>query len=150
MYCLLAYVECDRIHEADMQIVAAYGTALVVFGAVDAIWLSLIGNRLYRPVLADILLANLRPTPAVLFYLLFPVGIVVFVAMPAVRAGGMSAAGVYGLLFGIIAYATYDLTNYATLRNWTLQLAITDIVYGALATALASIVAVMVARLFSS
>jgi uncharacterized membrane protein len=133
-----------------MQVVAAYGTALVVFGLVDAVWLLLMGNRLYRPVLSDMLLANLRPVPAILFYLLFPVGIVVFVAMPAIKTGGMSSALIFGLLFGTIAYATYDLTNYATLRNWTLQLAVTDIVYGSLATALASVVAVIVARLFNS
>jgi uncharacterized membrane protein len=132
-----------------MQVVAAYGTALVVFGLVDAVWLLLMGNRLYRPVLSDMLLTNLRPVPAILFYLLFPVGIVVFVAMPAIKTGGVSSAMVFGLLFGIVAYATYDLTNYATLRNWTLQLAITDIVYGSLATALASVVAVIVARLFN-
>jgi uncharacterized membrane protein len=129
-----------------MQIAVAYGSALVVFGLVDAVWLSLMGSRLYRPTLGDILLPNLRPAPAVVFYLLFPLGIVIFAVIPALKSGGMATALVLGFLFGAIAYSTYDLTNYATLRNWTLQLTIADVAYGAIATALAAVVAFMVAR----
>jgi uncharacterized membrane protein len=129
-----------------MQIAAAYGSALVVFGLVDAVWLTLMGSRLYRPTLGNILLPNLRPAPAVVFYLLFPLGIVVFAAIPALKSGGIAAAFLLGLLFGAIAYSTYDLTNYATLRNWTLQLTIADIAYGAVSTALAAAAAFMVAR----
>jgi uncharacterized membrane protein len=129
-----------------MQIAVAYGSALVVFGLVDAVWLSLMGSRLYRPTLGDILLPNLRLAPAVVFYLLFPLGIVVFAVIPALKSGAMATAFALGLLFGAIAYSTYDLTNYATLRNWTLQLTIADVAYGAVATALAAVAAAMVAR----
>jgi len=72
---------------------------------------------------------------------------VAFAAMPALRAGAVGTALLWGLLFGAIAYATYDLTNYATLRNWTLQLTLVDIVYGALASAIAAAAATLAGRL---
>jgi uncharacterized membrane protein len=133
-----------------MQYVAAYITALVVFGASDAIWLSLMGPALYRPILGDILLPTLRVPPAVVFYAIFPVGIVAFAVVPALRTGAISSALLWGALFGAIAYATYDLTNYATLRNWTLQLTLVDVVYGALASAVAGGAATLAARLLST
>jgi uncharacterized membrane protein len=136
--------------EVGMQIVTAYCAALIIFGIVDAIWLSVMGNMLYRPILSDILLPSLRAPPAIVFYLIFPVGIVVFVAMPAIKSGNLNAALLYGLLFGAIAYSTYDLTNYATLKNWTLHLTVMDIAYGAIATALSAAAAAFAARLVGS
>ncbi len=130
-----------------MQYIVMYIAALVVFVAIDASWLSLMGNAMYRPVLGDILLPTLRVPPAIVFYAIFPIGIVAFAAIPAVRAGAVGPALLWGLLFGAIAYATYDLTNYATLRNWTLQLTLVDIVYGALASAIAAAAATLVGRL---
>jgi uncharacterized membrane protein len=120
------------------QPIAAYVIVLVVFGVIDATWLSTMGNVLYRPALGDILAANLRVAPAVAFYAMFPIGVVVFAVMPALKAGSLGTAAIYGLLFGAIAYGTYDLTNYATLRNWNLQITVIDIVYGAVATAIAA------------
>jgi len=133
-----------------MQPVAAYLTALLVFIVVDAVWLSVMGHMLYRPVLGDILLPSLRVAPAIVFYAVFPVGIVAFAVMPALRSGMVSTAALYGLLFGAIAYCTYDLTNYATLRNWNLQLTILDVAYGAIATAAAAAAATPVARMAAS
>jgi uncharacterized membrane protein len=133
-----------------MQIAAAYIASLVIFLVFDGIWLSIMGNLVYRPTLGDILLTNLRIAPALVFYAAFPVGIVAFVVMPALKAGGAGTAATYGLLFGAIAYATYDLTNYATLRNWTLQLTIMDIVYGAIVTAATAVAATYAARLAAS
>jgi uncharacterized membrane protein len=133
-----------------MQLIVAYVTALVVFGLVDAVWLSVMGGILYRPVLGDILLPNLRVAPGIAFYAMFPVGVLAFAVMPALRSGSLSAAVLWGLLFGAIAYGTYDLTNYATLRNWNLQLTVLDISYGAIATAIAAAVATIVARFVSS
>ncbi len=129
-----------------MQYIVMYVAALVVFVAIDASWLSVMGNALYRPVLGDILLPTLRVPPAIVFYAIFPIGIVAFAAIPAVRAGAVGTALLWGMLFGAIAYATYDLTNYATLRNWTLQLTLVDIVYGALASAIAAAAATLAGR----
>jgi uncharacterized membrane protein len=131
-----------------MQYVVAYVVALVVFGAVDVAWLVVMGSRLYKPTLGDILLPAVRPWPAIVFYLMFPIGITVFAVLPGLRGGLAMTLGL-GLLLGAIAYATYDLTNFATIRNWTFQLALIDIVYGAFVTALAAAVSVGIVRLFN-
>ncbi len=133
-----------------MQLIAGYVAALIVFVAVDGVWLTVTGNLLYRPVLGDILLANLRVAAAIVFYATFPVGIVVFAVLPAIKAGGVGHATLLGLLFGALAYATYDLTNYATLRNWNLQLTVLDIGCGAIATAAAAAIATRSARFIVS
>lgn len=121
-----------------MIYLVAYIAALIVFGIVDAAWLSIMGAMLYRPVLGDILLTNVRLAPAIVFYFLYPVGLVVFAVLPALRAETVMHALALGALFGAIAYATYDLTNLATVRNWTAQIAIIDIVYGAAVSGLSA------------
>jgi uncharacterized membrane protein len=133
-----------------MQLVAAYVAALVVFVLIDAVWLSVMGNMLYRPILGDILLPALRIAPALVFYAAFPIGIVALAVMPALKSGNLGAAVASGLLLGAIAYGTYDLTNYATLRNWNLQLTVLDIVYGAIATGAAAVAATAASRMVAS
>src|SRR5689334_20017558 len=110
-----------------MIYVVAYFAALVPFGVIDAIWLSLMGPALYKPTLGDVLLPEIRLGPAIAFYLIFPIGLVVFAVLPGLRSGSILTALALGMLFGALAYATYDLTNFATLRNWTLQLTVLDI-----------------------
>jgi uncharacterized membrane protein len=132
-----------------MSYVAIYAAILIVFIAVDATWLSVMGSILYRPTLGDILSPGLRWAPAVSFYLIYPIGALVLAVLPALRQGNLFAAIAHAALFGAIAYATYDLTNFATLRNWTLQITLIDIVYGAFATALASAVGFWVGQLVS-
>ena len=121
-----------------MTYLVAYIAVLIVFGIVDAVWLTIMGPLLYRPTLGDILIPNLRIAPALAFYFLYPIGVVVFAVLPGLRSeSAMTALGL-GLLFGAIAYATYDLTNYATLRNWTLQITVLDILYGAITSGVAA------------
>lgn len=129
-----------------MSYATAYFAVLIVFGAIDATWLSTMGPLLYRPALGDILAQNLRIGPAIAFYLSYPVGVVVFAVLPALRAQTPFTAAMLALLFGALAYATYDLTNYATLRNWTLQITVLDIGYGGLASSIAATVAYFVVR----
>lgn len=129
-----------------MTYATGYITALIVFGAVDALWLSMMGPALYRPTLGDILLTDLRVAPAIAFYAIYPIGLLVFAVMPGLRSGSAVTAMGLAALFGAIAYATYDLTNFATLRNWTLQLTVLDIAYGAAASALAAFVSLLVVR----
>jgi uncharacterized membrane protein len=131
-----------------VQYILAYVVALIVFGAVDVAWLVVMGNRLYKPTLDDILLPAVRPWPAIVFYLIFPIGITVFAVLPGLRGGGLAMTLGLGLLLGAIAYATYDLTNFATIRNWTFQLTLIDIAYGALVTALSAAASVGIVRLF--
>jgi uncharacterized membrane protein len=130
-----------------MTYIVAYVASLIIFGLLDAVWLTTMASRLYRPVLGEILLDDLRVAPALVFYFLYPVGLVVFAAMPALKAGSPGMALGYGALFGLLAYATYDLTNYATLRAWTLQITVIDLVYGAVAAAITSLGAYYAARI---
>lgn len=121
-----------------MKYLAAYVTALVVFFAVDMAWLATMTKRFYRPVLGDIMASGVNIVPAVVFYGLYPAGLVIFAVAPALKDSSLSTALLYGALFGFFTYATYDLTNHATLRNWTTQLTLVDVIWG---TVLASIAA---------
>jgi uncharacterized membrane protein len=124
-------------------------TATVVFAGVDAVWLTAMGQRLYRRELGDVLAAGFRAAPAVLFYLLFPLGIVIFAVDPALSGGGVAAAAGRGALFGFFCYATYDLTNHATLRRWTATVTLADIAWGCACTALAAAAACLAAGLLA-
>jgi uncharacterized membrane protein len=135
--------------DASMTYLVAYVAALVVFGIIDAAWLNSMGKILYRPTLGDILLTDLRIAPAIIFYLAYPIGVVVFAVMPGLRANSILVAFLSALLFGAIAYGTYDLTNYATLRNWTLQITLIDICYGALVSGIAAAAATLLVRTFT-
>jgi len=132
-----------------MVYLVGYVVAFVAFAAIDALWLSTMGPLLYRPTLGDILLAELRIGPAIAFYLVYPLGILVLAVLPALKSGSLAAAIGSGIVLGAVCYATYDLTNFATLRNWTLQLTLLDITYGAIVSGLAAAVAFWVARAFS-
>ncbi len=129
-----------------MTYVTAYVVSLIVFLGVDFIWLSTMGAALYRAVLGDLLAPNVRLPPAIVFYLAYPVGIVVFAVLPALAAGSWARGALLGALLGALAYATYDLTNFATLRTWSLQITILDIAYGAVATGAAAVAAYFVVR----
>jgi uncharacterized membrane protein len=128
----------DRREDAVAAAALAYVLALVVFAAIDLAWLTAMAPRLYHPMLGDILLGTVKIAPAVLFYLVYPVGLTVFAVLPALREGSVVTALGLGALFGLVGYATYDLTNFATLRNWTLQLTVIDMAWGAALSALAS------------
>lgn len=117
---------------------AAYVSALIAFVVVDAVWLATMAARLYRPILGDILAPAVNIPPAIVFYLGFPVGLVIFAILPALKGGGLPSALLYGALFGMFTYATYDLTNHATLRNWVWQITLIDIAWGAFVSAIAA------------
>jgi len=117
---------------------AAYGIALIIMGVADASWLGFMANRFYRPIFGDIGLQTINAAPAILFYLIYPVGLILFVVDPMLRNGTPSLALLYGALFGFFTYATYDLTNQATLRNWTWQLTLVDVTWGTILAALAA------------
>jgi uncharacterized membrane protein len=129
-----------------MAYALAYFTVLMVFGALDAVWLSTMGAPLYRRTLGDILLPTMNAVPAVTFYLVYALGLVIFAVAPALRSASVQPALIYGALFGAMAYATYDLTNYATLRNWTLQITLFDICWGAFASMVAAALAYLLSQ----
>ncbi|MDE2355383.1 MAG: DUF2177 family protein [Alphaproteobacteria bacterium] len=118
-----------------MRWIAAWFGAAVVFAGLDAVWLTSTNATLYRPVLAPVLLAGVRPAPAVLFYLVYLTGTVILAVGPALKAGRWSVAARQGALFGFFAYATYDLTNFATLAVWSTQITVLDLCWGTFLTA---------------
>lgn len=113
-----------------MTNVIAYVSALVVFVVIDMIWLGTMASRLYKPMLGDILAPQFNMAAAGAFYLIYPIGLVIFAINPALKAGAVSTALVYGALFGFFTYATYDLTNQVTLRNWSTLITVVDIAWG--------------------
>ena len=113
-----------------MTYVAAYVAVLLVFFLADMVWLGPMVSRLYRPALGDLLLSGVNMPPAIIFYLLYPVGLVIFAIIPALKSGNIVTALFLGALFGFFTYGTYDLTNQATLRNWSTTLTIADMAWG--------------------
>jgi uncharacterized membrane protein len=117
------------------QLLVAYGSALLTLLALDALWLALVMGPLYKSQLGELMLAQPRVVPAVVFYLLYTVGVVVFGVLPALRQQSWLCALLLSGLLGLVAYATYDLTNLSTLKGWSISLALMDIGWGALLTA---------------
>ena len=128
-------------------IVAAI-TAALVFGALDAVWLSWAGPNFYRPRLGDILADSFRMMPALLFYAAYIAAIVWFAVRPGLSLG-IGAAALNGALLGAICYTTYDLTNQATMRTWSTTVTVADIAWGAFATAVAAAAASFAAAKFA-
>jgi uncharacterized membrane protein len=116
----------------------AYVSILVVFGCLDFVWLSLTGASLYKPTLGPIMADKVQAAPAIAFYLIYLAAVVYFAVWPALTQGAWSRAAINGALFGFAAYATYDLTNQATLRVWSLKVTIADLCWGAFASAVAA------------
>lgn len=117
--------------------IVAYVAALLVFLALDLIWLAVMGAS-YRSVLGPMLASNIRWGAAALFYLLDILGLMIFVMLPG-RARGAAWVLVHGALFGLFTYATYDLTNLAVVKSWTTHLAVADVLWGMVASAIASL-----------
>jgi len=131
------------------KFIAAYLAALVVMLALDFVWLSLTGGPLYRRVLGDLLLEKFNLAPAVVFYLLYGIGVVIFAAAPAFDSQAWTTALVRGALFGVFAYATYDLTNQATLRSWSTVLTAADVTWGTVLSGLAATAAYLAGSYWS-
>jgi uncharacterized membrane protein len=121
-----------------IRTLVAYVGAAVVFAAMDAVWLTLTNATLYRPVLAPLLTDHPRLVPAVLFYAIYLGGLVLFAVRPGLRAGRWTAAAGLGAALGFVAYATYDLTNEATLKLWATQITVLDLGWGTFASAVAA------------
>jgi len=124
----------------------AYIIVTIIFVILDGAWLTIMGPLLYKPALGDLLADKVRLAPAIVFYLLYPAGIALFALLPALRSNSIGHATIYGALFGLFAYATYDLTNAATLRQWTTQITLADMAWGAVATGLAATISAIACR----
>ncbi|UEB97322.1 DUF2177 family protein [Pseudomonas sp. HN2] len=124
----------------------AYVSTLLTFLLLDGIWLGLLMAPTYRELLGSLMLDKPLLFPAAVFYGLYVIGCVVFVVLPALR---WQRAAKLGALLGLVAYGTYDLTNWATLRGWSAQVSLLDWAWGTVATAVACTVGYLVAKRFA-
>lgn len=122
-----------------------YAIALSVFFAVDMFWLGIIAKNFYRIQIGHLMKSDVNWTAAIIFYLIFIVGLVVFVISPAVEKNSWMHALLFGALFGLVCYATYDLTNLAVAKDWPLLVTIVDLIWGAVLAALVSVITYFIA-----
>ncbi len=113
-----------------MTFLKLYGISFIVFFAIDMLWLGIIAKDLYQKQIGHLLKTDVNWVAAIVFYLLFIGGLVYFVLMPNAEAGNLGKVLLAGALFGFITYATYDLTNLATLKDWPIQITIIDLAWG--------------------
>ena len=119
-------------------ILVAYAATALVFLILDGLWLGVVSRGIYQREIGELLLAKPNVVAAVVFYVLYIAGLVYFCVMPGVTGEGAARGLLNGALLGVLAYATYDLTNLATLKGWSAMLVFIDIGWGAFASALAS------------
>jgi len=119
-----------------LKYLASYVGTAVVFLSTDIVWLSGLSAGVYRPTLNPVLADQVRLGPAILFYLAYLAGMQILVIAPAGRAGSLRQAATHGAVLGAMAYATYDLTNQATLKAWSTAITVADIGWGTFLTAL--------------
>lgn len=123
-----------------------YCLTLATFLAIDLVWLGVVARSFYCRHLGFLMAPSTNWWAASVFYLLFVLGVVIFVLIPSLEAESLGTAVVRGALFGLITYATYDLTNLATLQDWPLVLAIVDIAWGTVLTVATSSVGFFVGK----
>jgi uncharacterized membrane protein len=123
-----------------------YLLALVGLLALDGIWLGCVGWPFYRSQIGFLLSESPNWAAAGVFYLLFTAGLVVFVISPSLRGGSVSLAVLRGGFFGLLCYATYDLTNLATVKGWPLLVTVVDLVWGTVLTAAITLFSVWLGR----
>jgi uncharacterized membrane protein len=116
-----------------------YFATLAVFFAVDMVWLAVISREFYKKHLGFLMSPDINWYAALIFYFLFIVGILVFVVLPGIKEDALPVMMVKAALFGLITYATYDLTNLATVKDWPLIITIVDLIWGMVLTTIVSV-----------
>ena len=117
-----------------IKYLTAYLATGLSFALIDSVWLRTMYTRLYQPEIGAVLMKGMRWGPAVSFYLLYILGIIVFAVGPALTSGKWQTAVIQGAMLGFFCYMTYDLTNYATLKVWSLKVTILDMIWGTFLT----------------
>jgi uncharacterized membrane protein len=132
-----------------MRYVSMYFATAVPFWIADLLWLGVVARTFYRDSLGSLMANPIDLKAAIAFYLIFPIGIVIFAVAPAFASGGAAHALLMGALFGFFCYATYDLTNLATLKNWPLKMSLVDMVWGTVLTGASAWAGYQLTRLFA-
>ena len=120
--------------------------ALTVFFAIDMVWLVLVAKKFYQEQIGFLMKPDINWFAAIIFYLLFIAGLVTFVISPAIEKHSWLHALLFGAFFGLITYATYDLTNLATLKNWPVLVTVVDLIWGTVLSASISVITYVVAN----
>lgn len=128
------------------KLAVLYVASLLVFLGIDFVWLTTMGDRFYRRQLGSLMSDTPNLAVALLFYLVYVVGVLVLVVMPAVDAGSLWKAVAAGALLGLVAYGTYDITNLSTIAGWPAIVAVVDLIWGTTLTAAVSAIGYVVAR----
>ena len=129
-----------------MEVIYLYLLTIPVFFGIDMIWLGFVAKGFYRNNLGPLLRQDVNWPAAIVFYLLYIGGILFFATLPALQKNSLQQAVVLGALFGFFAYATYDLTNLATLKGWPLHVAIVDIIWGIVLTSIVAAASFLIGR----
>ncbi len=130
-----------------MQILILYLATAIVFFAMDAVGLRVLIKPVFERHIEHLFADPFRVVPAVIFYLGYIAGLLWFVSVPALRNGDPVAALIGGVLLGLMAYGTYEFTNYATLRDWSVQQVAIDTIWGGVLTGFAAWAGVVIARM---
>lgn len=131
-----------------MKYFILFGITTVIFFSIDLIWLGVIAKNHYREKLGFILSPEVNWTAAIVFYLIYIAGILYFAVVPALNSGEWQTALINGAVLGFLCYATYDLTNMATIAKWPLQIVIIDIAWGTILTGTVSLASFYAATKF--
>lgn len=132
-----------------MRYLVAYLCSGLVFLALDAVWLTVANKALYRPLIGPMLADKVSLPPAIAFYFIYLGGIVFFAVAPALKAGSAGKAALAAAVLGFVAYATYDLTNQATLKMWSVKVTLADLAWGVFVTTAAALAGYWGARLLT-
>jgi uncharacterized membrane protein len=122
-----------------------YAIALPVFFAIDMVWLGVVAKKFYQSQIGNLMKPDVNWAAAIIFYLIFIAGLVVFVIEPAMEKGSWKPALLLGAFFGFVCYATYDLTNLAVAKNWPVLVTIVDLAWGAVLAASVSTITYFIA-----
>jgi uncharacterized membrane protein len=123
-----------------------YFATLIAFFLIDMVWLGFIAHTLYRNYLGFLLASSTNWFAVILFYLLFILGILVFVVLPGLQDNSFKATLLRAVLFGLVTYGTYDLTNLATVKNWPVLITVIDMAWGTILSVLVSYISFMVGK----
>jgi uncharacterized membrane protein len=123
-----------------------FAIALPVFFVIDMTWLVVVAKKFYQEKIGFLMRPDINWFAAIIFYLLFITGLVLFVIQPAVEKHSWVHALIFGALFGLITYATYDLTNLATLKDWPLSVTIVDLIWGTVLASAISVITYLIAN----
>lgn len=132
-----------------MTWITAYIFTALAFFAIDFLWLGAVARKFYFSRMSHLLAGKVNYPAAAGFYAVYIVGLIIFAVAPAVETGTWQTAAMYGALFGFFCYATYDMTNQATLKNWPAAVTVVDIIWGTVLSGSAASIGYLATQAFA-